>query len=387
MPQRILALMLFTTCFLAAADLPNRAEVAKLTAQAQAWLLRQQQENGAFLPGERFSLGVTTVAVNALLDSGMDPNDPRLVKAGNFILGYVQPDGGIYNPQEGLANYGTSMGLQALMGMDKADPELVKRAQNYLLGIQNTDENSVSYGGIGYGGRGEGNEDLSNTATAIEALKKSGIPADHPAMQRAMKFLERTQNLSSHNDLPHAGNDGGAYYSPDSSMARGSFREGRVNAERPASDSDAPTELNSYGSMTYQLIFSYIYLDLKPGDPRLDAALRWVTENYQFAVNPGMPEGQTREGLFYYYRAMAKTFDLLEKTTVTDGGENLKGDWRADLFASINERAQIVSAEKAGGVGLAFWINDQPRWAEGIPHLATAYMLGCLGRIQNSLPE
>ena len=65
--------------------------------------------------------------------------------------------------------------------------------------------------------------------------------------------------------------------------------------------------------MTYAMITSYIYLELTREDPRLKAALGWVSNNYQFAANPGMPTGQEREGLFYYYQAMAKTFDILDK--------------------------------------------------------------------------
>lgn len=374
---------------LTAQDLPARAEVQRLADQAAAWLRAQQQEDGSFLPGDRFKLGITTVAVNALLDAGAAPDDPAIERATNLILTFVQPDGGIYDPHEGLANYGTSLGLKALVRAGKATDEVRTGAQGFLFGIQNKDESSITYGGIGYGSRGGGHEDLSNTAMALDALHTSGVPASHPGMQRALQFLQRCQNLTETNDQPWAENNGGAVYSPDSSMALGSFHDGRENVAEPAEPAEGAggaAQLNSYGSMTYALITSYIYLDLEPGDPRLAAALAWVKRNYQFDRNPGMPAKQSREGLFYYYQAMAKTFDLLDLAAIEGADGNPLGDWRGDLFNALRERAQVVPGRNGSGE-VALWINDMPRWGEGIPHLTTAYALGCLGRILASLPE
>ncbi|MFW5829204.1 MAG: prenyltransferase/squalene oxidase repeat-containing protein [Planctomycetota bacterium] len=382
MHTRILALTtcMLLACFLIpaqAVELPDRETVEDLAEQAEAWLLQQQQPDGSFFPGDQFKLGITQVATLALLDAGQSPESATISKAIDFIKRHVQDDGGIYNPQEGLGNYCTSLGLRALMRAEAADQELIERAQNYLIGIQNTDEDSINYGGIGYGRRGEGHEDLSNTSMAIEALKQSGLPADHPAMQRALQFVSRCQNLSATNDMDWAGNDGGGVYSPDSSMAMGSFHDGEQR-QRPAESTGADVELNSYGSMTYALISSFIYLELQQGDPRVKAALDWTRRNYQFEVNPGMAAGSAREGLYYYYLMMGKTYDLTDTTSMQVDGSTV--DWRADLFQAIERRMQ-------GGQGMALWINDMPRWGEGIPHLTTAYMLTTLMRIHDSLPE
>ena len=70
------------------------------------------------------------------------------------------------------------------------------------------------YGGAGYGGNNS-RPDLSNTAFMIEALRDSGLPADDPALQKALVFVSRCQNLKSEfNDQPWAGkiNDGGFVY-------------------------------------------------------------------------------------------------------------------------------------------------------------------------------
>ena len=101
--------------------------------------------------------------------------------------------------------------------------------------------------------------------------------------------------------------------------------------------------------MTYQLIKSYIYLDLTPNDPRVLAALNWVRSNYQFDVNPGMPSGQAQEGLFYYYQTMAKTFDLLQTSTLTTSA-GTQVDWRqiySPPFKHAPNRSRLTMASKA----------------------------------------
>ncbi|TVR43949.1 MAG: hypothetical protein EA402_08370 [Planctomycetota bacterium] len=365
------------------AALPTRAEVRALAEQAKAWILDQQQEDGSFFSGDMFKLGITVFSALGLIENGIDPKDERIQKALEWILSHRQPDGGIYDPAQGLGNYSTSVTLMILARIPDADPEIVRSAQNYIFGLQNTDAESSNYGGIGYGSRGQTNEDLSNTSMAIEGLRASGIPADHPAMQRALKFVTRCQNLSSHNDMEWAGDDGGGVYSPDSSFAGGSFHDGREAPRPEAGTRGGAVRLASYGSMTYALIKSYMSLDVPPEDPRVQAALRWVTENYQFDRNPGMAARSDQEGLFYYYLMMAATFDLLEKDVIAAPAG--ASDWRTDLFATIQKRAQHL--ESADGSVRTFWINEAPRWAEGIPNLTTTYMLRVLARIHNSLPE
>jgi squalene-hopene/tetraprenyl-beta-curcumene cyclase len=360
--------------------IPTKAEIRALITPAQNWLLKQAQPDGSFLPGNQFKLGITELAALGLLDSGIPKTDPRIQKAVEYILARQQPDGGIYEPSEGYANYGTAIGLKVLTRVG-ADAARIKKAQEFIFGAQNTDEKAVAYGGMGYGSRGGGNEDLSNTAMAIEALRASGVPADHPVLQRALKFVTRCQHLSSHNDMPWARNNGGGVYSPDSSMALGSFHDGSTLSAKPASGAGGAVELTPYGSMTYALISSYIYLDVKPDDPRVKAALRWANANYNFDVNPGMAGQQRREGLFYFYNAMARTYDLLDVTTL-DLGKAGKTDWRPDLLAAL--KARVVKDETDPQAH--FWVNDMPRWAEGVPHLTTSYMLQALSRLEASVP-
>src|SRR6185436_14353875 len=99
------------------------------------------------------------------------------------------------------------------------------------------------YGGVGYGGPER--PDLSNTTYLIDALIAAGAPADDQAIQRALAFVSRCQNLDSqYNDTKYAKlvGDGGFYYV--------------IPTEKfdPSSDAERYTPdggLRSYGSMSY----------------------------------------------------------------------------------------------------------------------------------------
>ena len=371
---------IIATSPLAAADPvpPSAAEVDALIDKAQNYLLSQAQPNGSFMQGQRFILGVTGLAAEALASApkAIPASDPRLAKAIAFVNGLRQPDGGVYDPTEGLGNYTTSIALMLWTASGTGDTAAITGAQNYIFAFQNKDVKSPSRGGIGYGAKGPDSEDLSNTSWAIAALRGSGVPSSDPRMQEALKFLERCQDLSSVNKLPWARDSGGAVYSPDESMAEGSW-----NRETPKPGEALP-KLEPYGGMTYALISSYIVLDLKPEDPRVAAALGWVKANWTFDRNPGMVNSEKRptadqQGLFYYYRVASKTFEKLKAGTI-ERKDGSKVDWRRDMFDAIAKRAK-VDGDKAS------WSNEQARWGEGLPVLTTSYVLRSLKDLRNSL--
>ncbi|MEK7413213.1 MAG: prenyltransferase/squalene oxidase repeat-containing protein [Planctomycetota bacterium] len=374
MLSRTLVSIFLATAVCAAEPIASpAAEVDVLISKASNYLLAQTQPNGSFMPGDQFVLGVTGLVAEALAvePSATPASDPRLVKALAFVNGFKQPDGGVYDPTSPLGNYCTSIALLLWTATKSGDPASVTAAQNYLWGIQNKDIKNPSLGGIGYGSKGVGFEDLSNTSWAVNALKTSGVPSTDPRMQQALKFLERCQDLSSVNKLPWAGNSGGAVYSPDESKAAGSW-----DRTPPKADAPAP-KLAPYGSMTYALISSYAVLDLKADDPRVVAALAWVKANYQFDANPGMAAGKEQQGLFYYYLLMSRTYQVTGIKTI-DLPNGTKADWRVDLLKAIQQRVTIDGDK-------AYWANKADRWAEGSPILVTAYVLKALKAIKSSL--
>jgi squalene-hopene/tetraprenyl-beta-curcumene cyclase len=206
------------------------------------------------------------------------------------------------------------------------------------------------YGGAGYGGNNS-RPDLSNTTYFIEALRDTGLPADDPALHRALVFVSRCQNLKSEfNDQAWAGkvNDGGFIYTPANG---GTSFAGKV---------EESGGLRSYASMTYAGLKSMIHAGLTENDPRVKAAYTYITKNYTLDENPGL--GQS--GLFYYYHTFAKALAMLGKPTLTDAS-GAQHDWRAELVAALAKRQNPDGS----------WVNAADRFMEGDPNLVTAYGL------------
>jgi squalene-hopene/tetraprenyl-beta-curcumene cyclase len=387
MPTRtLLAICLGLGAFapLGAADAPpapSKAEVEAVIDEAQAWMMSKQQPDGTFAQGQ-FQLGITALATEALAagPDGLAADSPEMKKAFAYLLGNAQPDGGIYLKDQGLGNYCTALTLMALAASHQleANKDLVKKAQAYEFSCQITD--GPNKGGIGYDQEdGPTHQDIPNTVMGLAGLAASGIPASDPHMQEALHFLEHCQHLTSVNPAPWVDpspkNLGSAAYSPSESNANGSFPE--------KEDKDSPrTKLDGTASMTYALLSGYIALDLKPGDPRLDAALDWCKRNYNMDANAGMPEKAAHEGLLYFYQMLAKTMHALNVTTLTlPDGKTV--DWRADLFAAIKAHGKEIPLGDKKGM---MFMNDAQRWGEGFPTLATAYLLKALKDIDASLP-
>ncbi len=259
------------------------------------FLAKAQNEKGQISP--RIGSGVTGLAVTAALRHGKALDDPFVAKGLKALEGYVHPDGGIYGSDR-VRNYETCVCIVALSEAnkkagDKRYDTILKNANKFLLGLQigadgGGDKDDPKFGGVGYGGPER--PDLSNTAYFIEALKSLDTPADDPAMQRALAFVSRCQNLKGKwNDTKFGPlvNDGGFYY---------------VIATQNSDPKDAEqyTEnggLRSSGSMTYAGFKSLVYAGLTKTDPRTQAAVKWIGDNYSLSKNPG--QGNT--GLFYYY--------------------------------------------------------------------------------------
>lgn len=364
------------TAAIAAADLPRPAEVDALIDRAQAWMATQGRSDGALVPGTTFTVGITALAATSLASPprALPADNPVVARAVAYVARFRQADGGVYDPNEGLGCYGTSLALLLATRLpDGGRPAFDSAAmQRYLLGLQNRESGKPGSGGIGYGDKGPGSEDLSNTSYAILALRGSGYPASAPEMQAALGFLQRCQDLKSVNPAPWAGETGGGVYGPQD--AARSWEKG---------DQTQSSRWTASGTMTYSLVSSYLALDLRPGDPRVDAAIAWLGANWGFAANPGMGPGKEGQGLYHLHALAATAFDLLgqPQLRLADGREV---DWRIDLWQAVSARAH--AQDLGGGVQGAYWLNDAPRWAEGMPQLCTGYALRALKAIRRALP-
>ena len=211
-------------------------------AKAVAFLRGRQGKDGSW-SGDR-EPGITALAVTAMLRSGrITPEDPVITKGLTFLQKYIGPKGGLSEAPHSV--YTTSVALMAFHEANRNAggryDRIIKGSQEFLKRTQ-TDEGEgkgredQAYGGLGYGGDNS-RPDLSNTAFFVEALRESGLPADDPALRKALIFVSRCQNLKSEfNDRAEAGkvNDGGFVYNPGAGAEREGGRGG--GRGRPAAD-------------------------------------------------------------------------------------------------------------------------------------------------------
>ncbi|MEX1095126.1 MAG: prenyltransferase/squalene oxidase repeat-containing protein [Planctomycetales bacterium] len=335
---------------------PSPAQFDQVRKAGIDFLRTSQAEDGSWTVP--VAPGISGLCVAALLQNGVSPDDPTVAKGLKHLESFVQKDGGVYYPKGNHRNYETCIALLAFKAANRGGryDKLLAGAEKFLRDLQwdqgeGIEDSDAAYGGAGYGTHSR--PDLSNTQFLLEALQAAGAEPDDPAIQKALIFVSRTQNLESeHNNTPHAAkvNDGGFYYTP---AAGGSSQAGLTENGG----------LRSYASMTYAGLKSMIYAGLTKEDPRVKAALEWLRKHYSLDENPGM--GQ--QGLYYYYHTFAKTLDVLGEDRFEDARGN-QHDWRKELVAKLAE------LQKENGS----WVNSADRWYEGDPNLATAYSLMAL---------
>ncbi len=176
---------------------PDPQQLKEVLEKAADYLKSHQNENGSFSP-KIAGPGVTAVVVAGMLRCGFRVDDPVVSRGLSYLEKSVKKDGGIYD--KGLANYTTSVAIMALHEANKDGKydSLLKNASAYLKRLQSdVEEGDVKFGGVGYG-KGD-RPDLSNTQFFVDALIAAGVSKDDPAIQRAMKFVSRCQNLPGEN--------------------------------------------------------------------------------------------------------------------------------------------------------------------------------------------
>ena len=306
--------------------------------------------------------GVTALATTALLRHGRSPNEPLVAGSLQYLVNFVQPDGGIYQSGSLYRNYETCLIIMCLTEANRNGryDQVLARAEKFVTGIQwdegeQKNASSFDYGGAGYGKHKR--PDLSNTSYLVDALAARGHTADSESLQRALVFISRCQNLETeHNTTPFSTRnpDGGFYYTP---AAGGTSQAGQT----------AAGGLRSYASMTYAGLKSMIYAGVELDDPRVEAAIEWIGKNYGLDSNPGLGNS----GLFYYYHTFAKALHAMGAEQIRDAA-GAQHDWRAELIRELARRQQPDGS----------WVNENNRWFEGDPNLVTGYALLALSYCQ-----
>jgi hypothetical protein len=335
----------------------SREELVRVSANRAIEYLkaRGQAEDGSF--SRESGSAVTSLCVAAILKHRPQAKtDPVVKKALAFIESNFRGDGGVYAEGSKYKNYETCIATAALLEANENGKydSVLARAKVFIKEEQWDEGEGLTpsdpaYGGAGYGGHSR--PDLSNTAFMIEALRNLGDDADDEAIQKALMFVARTQNLTGQgNDTKHAElvGDGGFYYTP---AAGGTSQAGNT----------ANGGLRSYASMTYAGLKSMIFAGLTPDDPRVEAALAFIRKNYDLKSNPGLGTA----GLYYYYHTFAKSLDVAE-IEVLDDADGKPHVWRDELVQTL------TAAQSSDGS----WTNQaNDRWMEGNSNLVTAYAL------------
>ena len=306
---------------------------------------------------------VTALITTAILRHGRSPEDPVVAKGLAHLEAFIRDDGGIYAEGTYYKNYETCLAVLCFSEANRGGKydAVLKKADAYIKENQwgsggEKGPQDFEYGGAGYGKNKR--PDLSNTNFLLDALKATGNDENSEAVQRALIFVSRCQNLESeHNTTPFAAkiNDGGFYYTP----AAGGVSQ--------AGNDDAAGGLRSYASMTYAGLKSMIYAGVKPDDPRVKAAIGWLKKNYDLDSNPGMGDA----GLYYYYHTFAKALSALGQDKFVDE-KGVEHDWRKELID------ELASRQRPDGS----WVNENSKWLEGDASLVTGYALLALSYVK-----
>jgi len=363
-----------------AIDAESRALGRQTVDRAVEFLRTQQGANGGWShnpSGPNLPAISGLVLTGMLLDPRIDEYDPSVARGVDYVLGFVQPDGGIYDGI--LPSYNTAINITMLTMVNR--PEAGAAIQGGLGILRRAqwgavDHSSVTmpenpgwtepvskdhpfYGGVGYGRNGR--PDMSNTQFFLQALKDAGVSSEDEAVQRAMVFLRRTQMDDRVNERGYAqgSRQGGFIYAtvPNSESIddfAGQSQAGEI-VETLTNGSDA-VRLRAYGSITYAGFKSLIFADLPPDDVRVESALGWIREHFTLEENPGLGD----QGLYYGYLAMSRALDAWGEPEIelaAAPGESRSVRWAEAMIARF---AELQRPDGSFEVRHARWMEDNP---------------------------
>jgi squalene-hopene/tetraprenyl-beta-curcumene cyclase len=308
-----------------------------LSAETRTRLMASLEKGAAYLKKNQAAdgrweehPGITAMAAAVLLKQPGVTHAAALQAVGkslDVLAKLAKADGGIY--QKDIPHYITAVSVMALVaGGRPTDKPIIEKARAYLVehlldegeGVQPGDK---FYGGMGYGGTSDGGKaDMISLEYGLRAMKEADLPANSTAWDKAIKFIQRSQNNSETNDQKWAANDGGFIYYPGYSQV--------------------PDSTRSYGAASYAGILSYTWANVKKTDPRVQAVLKWVKDNYTVEENPGL--GQ--HTVYYYYMVFAKALQAVGDPVIVDA-KGVRHNWREDLAK------KLISLQNAEG----YWVN------------------------------
>ena len=316
----------------------------------------QDRNDGSY--SKQISPAITAMCTTSLMKCGVSAKHPQVQKSLTLLESFVQKDGGVYAPNSNLRNYETSVAVMCFAEANENGKydKIIKDAIAFQKNIQWDDSEGHDRASTFYGGQGYGKHkrpDMSNTSFFMDALKAASEDKDSEAIQKALNFISRTQNLQSQHNMTE-------YASKVTAEDKGGFIYTPAGNGESKAGSTPEGGLRSYASMTYAGLKSFLYAGVSKDDIRVKAAMDWIARHYDLKTNPGMG----KQGLYYYYHVFAKALDAHGEDWITDK-EGQKHNWRDDLMK------QLAKTQNSDGS----WTNEADRWYEGDPNLVTSYSL------------
>ncbi len=319
------------------------------------WLATQQQPDGSWSDQQMPAL--TALPLWAFAASGEKEFAPQIDKAIAFLLSKQQPDGGIYvnipdRKGSGLGNYNTSICAAALYATGRREvmPAILK-ARDYIASSQHIGDDWHA-GGFGYDkNSGRRYTDLNNTHFSLDAMRRTqGAEEFRPANEKkvdinweaALNYVSQLQNTEGET----AG--GFAYNTQDPKGGLTTNASGRVM-------------LRAYGSMSYAGLLALVHAQLDKTDPRVRSAVAYGSRFWTLDENPG----QGQQGLYFYYNIIARALSAAGLDTLPKQASAEEIHWREEILR------KVISLQKSDGS----WVNDNNRWWENNPVLATSYSM------------
>lgn len=333
------------------------------------WLAAKQKEDGTW-SNELFP-ALTALPTWTFVRSDYPKKNTIVSNAVEYLLGSVQPDGGIYQKASGrrgggMSNYNTAIAMTVLHSL--GDPDLapiILNARSFVAQGQVTGDDMYD-GGFGYEVSSQKPyADLMNTLQVLEAMRYTAdIEEKRPEGEKratvdweaAAKFVTKLQND------PNATNEhaGGFAYGPGESKA------GEEEGE------DGTVTLRSFGSMTYSGLLAMIYAGVDRDDPRVRSAFEWATRHWTVEENPGMGS----QGYFFFLNVLSRSLNAYGAEWIPQGDSDKPLNWRRETALRL-VRNQRIDPETGNG----YWVNDDGRFWERDQILVTAYSVLALQTI------
>jgi squalene-hopene/tetraprenyl-beta-curcumene cyclase len=178
-------------------------------------------------------------------------------------------------------------------------------------------------------------------------MRDAGVDTNSPFYKNALNFVSKCQDREGQSEETISATGGFAY---------------KPSALQVPEHDLSQENSNIYGGMTYAGLDSLLLCEVEMSDPRVQDVLSWIEQNYSVETHPGKGD----LSLYFYYATMAKALHLsgIKKVKTKDGDI----DWARDLAYVL------MKLQRKDGS----WVNENPKYFEGYPVMASAYALKAL---------